>query len=123
MPDQLVFVPLGGLGDGFNLYEMYETDKVLHLFAVAVHPSQARRGLASRLYRLSIELALTAGAGAIAVEAFSQYAIRATTKLGFEVHKVMSFDSFEYHGKRPLAECTELLAEHPEARFMARRLP
>ena len=38
MPDQLAFYALGGLGDGCNHYNLYETDKVLHLLAVAVYP-------------------------------------------------------------------------------------
>ena len=123
MPDQLLFSILGSLGDGCDLFKLYGTDKVLHLFAVAVHPSQGQQGLASRLYNLSIELAVSAGAGAIAVEALSEYTIRATTKLGFQVHNVIDYASFEYHGKRPLADCTELLADHSEARFMSRKLP
>lgn len=123
MPDQLLFSILGSLGDGCDLFNLYGTDKVLHLFAVAVHPSQGRQGLASRLYSLSIDLALSAGAGAIAVEALSEYTIRATTKLGFQVHKVIDYAAFEYHGKSPLADCSNLLGDHPEARFMSRRLP
>ncbi len=123
MPDQLLFSILERLEDGCDLFQLYGTDKVLHLFAVAVHPSLGRQGLASHLYNLSIDLAAAAGAGAIAAVTFSKYTIRVTTKLGFKAYKKIDYASFEYRGKRPLADCSELLVDHSEVRFMSRKLP
>ena len=121
MPDHLLFSVLGGLGEGIDLFKMYKTDRVRHLFAVGVLAQYGRQGLASRLYQLSIELAISAGVGAMAVDAFSEYAYRATSKLGFTVLRVINFATYEYKGGKPLADCGDL--DHFATRYMARSLP
>lgn len=122
MPNHLLFSIVEKLKDGCDLFQLYRTNKVLHLCGVAVHPSQARKGLASYLYNLSIGLASSAGAGAIAVVTVSTYTIRATTKCGFQVQNKIDYAAYEYNGKRPLADCSKLLLNHSEARFMTQKL-
>lgn len=114
---------LESLKDGYDLFKLYGTDKVLHLCGVAVHPSLGRQGLASELYSLSIDLAASSGAGAIAVVCASKYTIRALTKFGLITHSKIDYASYEYQGVRPLAGCSKLLADHSEARFMSSKLP
>lgn len=120
-PDHLLFSVLGGLGEGIDLFKLYKTDRVLHLFAVGVHSQYGRQGLASRLYQLTIELALSAGVGAMALEAVSEYAYRAASKLGFTVLRVIDYATHEYKGGTPLKDCGDL--DHTAARYMARPLP
>lgn len=72
---------------------------------------------------LSVQLAIQNGAGAIQVEAVSEYTARAASKLGFETLKSIDYATFEYDGIHPLAGKEKMLSEHPAARFMARPLP
>jgi len=122
-PKRLVTAILQTLTKDHNLFTLYETDKVLDIIIVTVSSDFGRKGLATKLMELSIQLAIQSGAGAIQVEAVSEYTARAASKLGFEILKSIDYATFEYDGIKPLAGKEKMLSEHPAARLMARRLP
>lgn len=105
-----------------NLFDLYQTDNILHFAAIAVHEDYSSRGLATRLNKLSLQMAIQQGAGAAKVEAVNEYAVRSLRKLGFEVLKSIDYATLELDGSTPLACEKELLAQHPAARLMVRRL-
>lgn len=119
----LCFAILEALPEGFDLFTLYETDKIMEIFMVVVAQPFTKRGLATKLMQCAIELAARSGAGAIQMEAVSDYSARAALKFGFTSLKSIDYATFEYNGIKPLAENRELLAEHPTAHFMVRRLP
>lgn len=122
-PTSLCFAILEALPEGFDLFTLYETDKVIEIFMVVVAQPFTKRGLATKLMQCAIELATHCGAGAMQMEAVSDYSARAALKFGFTSLKSIDYAAFEYNGIKPLADNKELLAEHPTAHFMVRRLP
>ncbi len=106
-----------------SLFSLYKTTKVFHWYMMAVSPSYQRRGIATQLAQLCIELGIEAGAGAIKVEAVSEYTARMARKLGFSILQSVDYATFEYKGVIPYADNHKLLSEHSCARFMARSLP
>ena len=122
-PKRLLTALLQALSDPNNLFHLYKTDKVLDTRFVAVLPDFGRKGLATKLMELSIQLAIQKETGAIQVEAVSEYIARAADKLGYTTLTSVDYASFEYDGIKPLAGNVEMLVDHPTARFMALRLP
>lgn len=122
-PKRLLTEIFQALSDPHDLFQLYKTDKVLDTRFVAVTPDFGRKGLATKLMELSIQLAIQKEAGAIQVEAVSEYIARAAAKLGYTTLTSVDYATFEYDGIKPLAGNVEMLADHPTARFMARRLP
>lgn len=123
MPEMLITAMLTAIESSCNIFELYETDRALLFYIVAVSSEFGRLGLASHLYQLSLKMAVANGLGAAEVAAFSDYAARAAAKLGFTTLTELNYASFEYKGTTPLAGCKKLLDEHPSVRLMARRLP
>lgn len=122
-PDRLIMAVLKEVVRGTpDLFALYETDKIFHLIALSVHKDYCMRGLATRLNKLSLQLAVRSGAGAAKAEAVSEYAFRSFTKLGFEVIKSVDYATFEFQGTTPLAGEHEMLSQHTAARLVARRL-
>lgn len=114
---------IAAIEEGCDVFNLYETNCILHFCLVAVDSKYGRLGLASLLYQLSFKIAIEKGAGAAVVAAFSSFTARAAAKLGFTTLKEITYASFKYKGTTPLAGCKELVDEHPTVRFMARRLP
>jgi len=106
-----------------GLFSLYKTTKVFHWYMTAVSPPYQRRGIATKLAQLCIQLGVEAGAGAIKVEAESEYTSRLADKLGFSTLKSVDYATFQYKGTKPLADNRYLLSEHSIARLMARSLP
>lgn len=121
-PDWLLFSILKEMWQ-VNLFPLYQTDYVFHMCIVAVSEQYARRGLATKLNEVSVQLAIQSGAGVMKAEAISEYAIRGLAKFGFAPIKTIDYATYQYKGVKPLAGNQELLAEHPVARLMVRRLP
>lgn len=111
------------LSRGVDLFDMYGTDRIFHLCMVAVSEEYSRRGLATKLNELSVEMAIQSGAGAMKAEAVSEYPARSAIKQGFSVINSINYANFLYAGTTPLANVPELVQEHPTVRLMARRLP
>ena len=119
----LIFSLLGSLNEGINLFDYYNTDKMLHLAMVAVSSDYGRLGLAGELYKLSIEIAKSVGAGAIFTEAVSEFAQAAARKFGLQNLKEIVYEEFELQdGSRPYATSIEGLGVHRTAKLMARSL-
>ena len=121
-PDWLLFAILKEMMQ-VSLFSLYQTDFVFHMCIVAVSEEYARRGLATKLNEVSVHLAIQSGAGVMKAEAISEYAIRGLAKFGFAPIKTIDYATYQYKGVKPLAGNQELLAEHPVARLMVRRLP
>lgn len=121
-PKRLLTAILQELTKDHDLFTIYRTKKVLEINIVAVSSDFCKKGLATKLMELSIQLAIERGAGAVQIEAVSEYTARLATKLGFTTLKATDFAKFEYNGLKPFAGNRKMLSEHPTARFMARRL-
>lgn len=106
-----------------GLFSLFGTTKVFHWYMMAVSPPYQRRGIATQLAQLCVQLGVEAGAGAIKVEAASEYTSRLAAKLGFSIFQSIDYATFEYKGTTPLAGNRDLLSEHSTARFMGRSLP
>lgn len=104
-----------------DLFDKYQTDKVLHLFIMAVSSQYVRLGLATTLVELSLELAKANGVGAVYTEATNYHTVTITSKHGFESLRTVDYATFEFEGAKPFAGNDEMLAEFPIASFMARR--
>lgn len=104
-----------------DFFAMFQTERIFHIVIITVIEQYGRQGLATKMNKLSLQLALQNGAGAAKVETISAYAARSFLKLGFEVFKTIDYATLEVLGTTPLAG-DEMLADHPEANLMARRL-
>ena len=113
---------LGALEEGIDLFEKYNTEKILYLSKMAVDKRFGGLGLASKLVEFSLELAKANGTGAVKVCAMSDFAAKAAAKQGLETIRTIDYATFELNGDKPLAYLPDLLSEHPVARFMARRI-
>ena len=111
------------LSEGVDLFSEFKTDNIFYLYILSVREDFGRLGLAKKLIQLTIELASTTNAGAIQVEATSEYSAKPMAQLGFRTFKEIDYAKFEYRGKRPLENIPELVHLHPTARLMARRIP
>ena len=110
------------LKEGVDLHTEYQTDSILWLRILTVHPAFNRRGIGRKLMELSIEMAKDHGAGAIETNAFSEFTFKAASRLGFETLSELDFATFELNGVRPYENDPLFINEHPKARFMARRI-
>ena len=119
---RLIMSLLGDLEEGIDLFTTFNTKKILALAMMAVDKSYGQLGLATTLVSLSLELAKANGAGAVKVCAVSQHAARVAAKNGLETIRTIDYATYEFNGEKPLAHLTDLLAEHPFALFMARRI-
>jgi len=109
-PKNLLTAILRALSDHKDLFDLYKTDKVLDTRVVAVSPEFGRKGLATKLMELSIQLAVQKEAGAIQVQAVSEHIARAAAKLGYTTLTSVDYASFEYDGIKPLSGKVEMLA-------------
>ena len=107
------------LNKDVDLFDLYSTDCILHLWQLAVRVEHAHRGLAVKLVQLTIELAkATSGVHAIKVEVFNQQAFRVLSSLGFDI-----INSIEYSSYQPSSRNGSLLlAGRGAASLMACRL-
>lgn len=123
LPDRPIDAVLNELYiDVPNLFSYYETNRVFHIISVTVREDFCSRGIATQLNKLSLQLAVQNGAGAAKAEVVNEYAFHSFAKLGFEVLKSVDYATFEFKGTTPFACEQDMLAEHPAARLMARRL-
>ena len=119
----IIFSILGSLNRNINLFDLYETDKILHLAMVAVSSDYGRLGLATELYKLTLDIARMSGAGAIVAEAVSAFAAKAAASFGLQPLKTIVYEEFELDdGSRPLASLVQEMGEHRTAKLMACRL-
>ena len=119
----LIFALLGALNEGINLFDQYKTDKILHLAMVAVSSDYGRLGLASELYKLSIEIGQNIGAGAIVTEAVSVYAAKAAASFGLQTLREVVYEEFQLEdGSKPYAPVIKELGDHRTGKLMARSL-
>ncbi|EFX76241.1 hypothetical protein DAPPUDRAFT_249096 [Daphnia pulex] len=119
---RLIMSLLGDLEEGIDLFTTFSTKKILALAMMAVDKSYGQLGLATTLVSLSLDLAKANGAGAVKVCAVSQHAARVAAKNGLETIRTIDYATYEFNGEKPLAQLTDLLAEHSVAVLMARRL-
>lgn len=110
------------LEEGLDLFSTYQTDHIVCLFFLCVHPAFNRRGIGRKLMELSIEMAKDHRAGAIETNAFSEFTFKAASSLGFETLSELDFATFELDGVKPYKNDSLFINEHPKARFMARRI-
>ena len=89
---------------------------------MSVDQNYGQLGLATTLTSLSLDLAKANNAGAVKCSAVSQHAAKVAARNGLETIRAIDYATYEFCGDKPLANLTNLLAEHPVARFMARRL-
>lgn len=87
---------------------------------VAFHPEYGGRGLATKLYGLSIDIARVNGAGAVTIEAVSHFAYKAAVKNGFTVLNRVRLQELVFRGSKPLAGRD--LGINTEGYFLALRL-
>lgn len=111
------------LKEGVDLHTEYQTDSILWLRILTVHPAYSRHGLGKRLIQEAMQMGRDRGAGAILLSAVSQYMFKAATDCGFQTHSTLDYSTFEFDGKKPFENDTVLLTEHTKARFMARSIP
>lgn len=122
-PTRLLYAIMQALTEDHDLFSLYKTDKVFEIRIVAVSSDFGRKGLATKLMELSIQIAIQNGAGVVETEAVSEYTSRAATKLGFITLKSIDYATYEYDGIKPFAGNEDMLKEHPTARFMVLPLP
>lgn len=113
---------LDALNENIDLFKKYNTDKLLAFVLVTVDQRYGRQGLAGKLLDLSTELAVSAGVGAVVMEAVSTYAARAAFKKGFEIVNSIDYSTFEFDGQIPLAGKRDVLGDHLKAYLVARPL-
>lgn len=121
--NELTTTLLTSLAKDIDLFTIYKTNKVFHLEMMAVDEQYSGLGLGSMLVKLSLELAEKHGAGAVGVCAVSEAAAKVAARNGLETLRTIDYSTFELNGEKPLANETQLLAEHRVAKFMARSLP
>lgn len=109
---------LGKLGEGIDLFEQYETDKLFHFVLMAVHPRYGNQGLAQKLLQISLELAKNTGAGLVTMEAVNKYALKAGVKNGFYV--INSIDFADFEERIPPGNFAELQVENPKAYLLVK---
>ena len=102
------------------MFSTYNTNRILHIGNLSVHPVYTRLGLGKKLIQLSCQVAEANGAGAIEVEALNQYTFQAAVACGFQTHATLDFLSFELDGVKLFENDPVFLNEHPKARLMAR---
>lgn len=113
---------LTDLEKDIDLFTKYNTNKILKLAIMAVDKQYSGLGLGSLLVKMSIDLAKNYGAGAVAVTAVSEAAARVAAKNGLVTLRTIDYATYEVDGVKPLANKTNLLAEHRVAQFMARSI-
>lgn len=111
------------LSKDVDIFTKYQTDRIVRLLILSVHPQYGRQGIATKLIRLSQDLAQSHGAGALEIEALNKFAARAASACGLETISTVDYASLEMDGKKPLASYPALLAEHPDGQLMACRIP
>jgi hypothetical protein len=89
---------------------------------MSVDKTYGQLGLATALAGLSLDLAKANNAGAVKCLAVSQYSAKTAAKNGLETIRTIYYATYEFNGDKPLDNLTDLLDEHPVARFMARRI-
>ena len=119
----IIFNILGSLNKDINLFDLYNTDTILHLAMVTVSGDYGRLGLAGELYKISIEIAENMGMKAIVTEAVNAFAQAAARKFGLQTLKEIVYKEFELEdGSRPFASLVQEMGEHRTAKLMGRRL-
>lgn len=110
------------LKEGVDLHAAYQTESILWLRILAVHPDCSGRGLGKRLIKEAIQLGRDHGAGTIQLCSNSHYTFKAATDCGFDTHAVLHYATFEFDGVKPFENSPLLLTEHTKVCFMARSI-
>ncbi|EFX79774.1 hypothetical protein DAPPUDRAFT_319216 [Daphnia pulex] len=113
---------LDDLERGIDLFATYNTKTIFELWMLSVDKTFGQLGIATALASLSLDLAKANNAGAVKCLAVSQYSAKAAAKNGLETIRTIDYATYEFNGDKTLANLTDLLAEHPVARLMARRI-
>lgn len=117
----LITAYLAELYRDVDLFSLFDTDKIFNLAIISVSSEYTKQGLATELYKLSLQVAKDLGVEVVKTEAGSEYVAKAVKNLGFSTFKALDFASVEYNGTRPLANAPGM-GDHKIARLMARRL-
>ena len=118
----LLTVYLDELNKDINFFDIFEIDEIMHNIMVAVSPDYTQLGLASKMYQLSLDIAIANGVKAVKTEAANIYTAKVATKLRYTPYKVLDLASLEYLGTRPLANYPEITSHNPKAHLLARRV-
>ncbi|EFX79773.1 hypothetical protein DAPPUDRAFT_319214 [Daphnia pulex] len=121
-PILIVSLIIDDLERGIDLFTTYNTKTIFELWIMSVDKTYGQLGIATALASLSLDLAKANNAGAVKCLAVSQYSAKAAAKNGLETIRTIDYATYEFNGDKPLANLTDLLAEHPVARLMARRI-
>lgn len=79
-----------------DLFALYQTDRIMHLWQLAVHVEYVHCDLAVKLIQLTMDLAsATNGVQAVKVRSFNKFAFRVLVSLGFTIIKSIDYFSFE----------------------------
>ena len=108
---------------GIDLFALLETDRFFHLGDLTVSCDYARQGLATKLYQLSLEIAVKLGVPAAKTYAASTYTAKLAAKLGFSTFNTVDYATLEHKGTMPFTKYPDVLVDHPSVLLMARRLP
>ena len=79
------------------------SSEMFNVFMISVSPKYSKRGLASKLIQLSVQLAGQLGIRMVISQAVNYYAIKALEKCGFRSVKQLSYNEFVYCETTPLA--------------------
>ena len=120
--DLPIFAILRALYDNFNLFDVFDTDKIFHLEIVAVRGDYCRLGLATELIKLSIQIGQTNKIRVFIIEAVNAYSSKIASSFGFETIKEIVYEDFELGGSRPFVSHLQELGVHRSAQLMALKL-
>lgn len=120
--ESLVQKFLATINAGVDCFTMFNAERILTLNMMAVDPEYEHRRLATSLYELSVAMARAHGAGAVTMEAVSNFAYRAATKNGFTVVRRLPLEELVFRGSKPLAGRRSELGVHCEGYLLARPL-
>ena len=121
--EMLCSILLGSLHDGINLFDLYETDKILSLSMIGVRNDYGRLGLGSELFQITMQIAQLNGAGGVVTEAVSIFTAKAAASFGFETLKTIVYEEFQLaDGSRPFGSLIQEMGVHRTAKLMGRRL-
>jgi len=119
--ENLMHATIEQLNVNIDLFSPLETEKMFYIVFAAASIDYARLGLAKKLCKLSMDLAISGGLKAIRIEAASNFIFQIATQLEFTLFNSFNFASLELNDEKPLSNVD--MGVHDTARLFARRLP